>query len=184
MKISHQQGRKHVVIGPKPLSNHTRWCGLGNHAKKALEGGGSCAHLLARHPKWGYYMGGNAGVQGSNSSSSKSKKQSAPMLQQQQLIQQQQPKRQHPATGGTTRGKQPRHSTPQIAAAAAAAARQREHGSMDVDGEDTEGDLFENAADAMDEDDGNTVPESWRGGEEDPPDDDSTEAGDENPSTM
>ena len=50
MKISHQKGRKHVVIGPKPLSNHTRWCGLGDHAKRALEGGGSCAHLLATHP--------------------------------------------------------------------------------------------------------------------------------------
>ena len=49
VKISHQKGRKHVVIGPKPLSNHTWWCGLGKHAKRALEGG-SCAHLLATHP--------------------------------------------------------------------------------------------------------------------------------------
>ena len=39
-----------MVIGPKPFSNHTRWCGLGNHAKRALEWGGSCAHLLATHP--------------------------------------------------------------------------------------------------------------------------------------
>ena len=53
MKISHQKGRKNLVIGPKPLFNHTRWCGLGKHAKKALEGGGSCAHLLATHPREG-----------------------------------------------------------------------------------------------------------------------------------
>ena len=39
-----------MVIGPNPPSDHTRWCGLGNHAKRALEGGGSCAHLLATHP--------------------------------------------------------------------------------------------------------------------------------------
>ena len=32
VKISHKKGRKHVVIGPKPLSNHTKWCGLRNHA--------------------------------------------------------------------------------------------------------------------------------------------------------
>ena len=25
VKISHQKGRKHVVIGPEPLFNHTRW---------------------------------------------------------------------------------------------------------------------------------------------------------------
>ena len=54
---------------------------------------------------------------------------------------------------------------------------------MDVDGEHSEGDLFENEADAMDEDDGNPG-ESTRGGDEDPPDDDSNEAGDENPSTV
>ena len=51
MKISHQKGRKHVVLGPKALFNQTRWCGLGKHAKGVLEGGGSCAHLLATHPK-------------------------------------------------------------------------------------------------------------------------------------
>ena len=38
--MSYQKGRKRVLIGFKPLSNHTRWCGLGNHAKRALEGGG------------------------------------------------------------------------------------------------------------------------------------------------
>ena len=54
MKIGHKKGREHVVIGPKPLSNHTRWCGLGNHAKTALEGGGSCAHKKQRGAR-GFY---------------------------------------------------------------------------------------------------------------------------------
>ena len=61
MKISHQVGRKHVVIGLKPLFNHTRWCGLGKHAKRALEGGGSCAQLLATHPIWVNPFGGGGG---------------------------------------------------------------------------------------------------------------------------
>ena len=50
VKISHEKGRLHTVIGPNPLFNHTRCCGLGKHAKRALEGGGSCAHFLAKHP--------------------------------------------------------------------------------------------------------------------------------------
>ena len=130
------------------------------------------AHQTAN--QWGYYTGG----QGSSSSSSSiSKKRVAPTAQQQRIIQQQQPKRQQPATGGTTGGKQARHYTPQIAAAASAA-RQKEHASMDVDAEESEEDLFENEADAMDEDDQG---QSKRGGDEDPPDDDSNEAGDELP---
>ena len=41
-----------MVIGPKPLFNPTRWCGLGKHAKRALEGGGAYAHLPATHPSY------------------------------------------------------------------------------------------------------------------------------------
>ena len=40
-----------MVVGPKPLFNHTRWCGCGKHAKRALEEGGSCAQLLVTHPR-------------------------------------------------------------------------------------------------------------------------------------
>ena len=127
--------------------------------------------------QWGWYTGGQGS---SSSSSSKSKKQAAPTSQQQKIIQQQQPKRQQPAKGGTTGGKQTRHYTAQIAAAASAA-RHREHASMDVDGEESEEDLFENEADAKDEDD---PVQSTRGGDEDSPNDDTNEAGDENPSTV
>ena len=40
-----------MVIGPKPVFNHIRWCGFGKHAKRALERGGSCANPLLRRPK-------------------------------------------------------------------------------------------------------------------------------------
>ena len=49
VKISHQKGREYVVIGPKQFFNQRRWCGLGKHVRGALEGVGSCAHLLAAH---------------------------------------------------------------------------------------------------------------------------------------
>ena len=126
--------------------------------------------------QWAYYTGGEGS---SCSSKSKTQAAAAPTLQQQQLIKRQHPKRQQPATGGTTGGKETRHYTTQITAAASAA-RQREHARMDVDAEHTDDDLFEDEADAMDED---NPGQSSKGGDEDPPDDDDDD-GDESFTTV
>ena len=48
VKISHQKGRKHVLIDPQLFLGHTRWWGLGRRAKRALEGG-VLAHTFLRH---------------------------------------------------------------------------------------------------------------------------------------